>query len=519
MLNRVEKEVRQRELRGRAAPSAMLQERFTPEDQAPTAVGMEAKEARWREVEAGTRNTIKSAMERYPQLTKYSCDGLPSEVARQPKNGNGRAYDVKTYLASDVDDLVARLAAPDQEPVDPRWLEVEAGTRYTRTTAMERYPQLTIRSFVDLPFEIARQPKQSDHANSRARDVKTYLAAHVDALAEGRAWEDAGGGGGGDGDAPMDDSPAEGSDDDGGDDDGAGGDDGAGDDGSAKRQKVGGGDGAGGGDEDDGDGDEVMGGAPPPPPPPRPLGAGQEFLQDAPDLESSAELEGLRRLRSDAPAKAAARDAYDRALAGANLPPAGASSHGVCYCVAEGGHCYDSTPGTVEADVAEGVMAALAFALGRYNADDARLRVYLRHQSFAALESGARDMLQSDRAVEVVRALEIQLSERPGNTRKHNRERAHQVVMATLFSRHHCEVKTLVMIKFDDPWADILMWTTLPDCDRCGALFKALGFVFSKNHGNQRAIPPRLRLSDDATPAGEMAPALYYVPTHAFPAL
>jgi hypothetical protein len=144
----------------------------------------EPVDPRWREVEAGTRYTAKTAMERYPQLKKHSVDGLPSKVARQPKRGpRTRARDVKTYLAADVDALVARLAAPPEpEPVDPRWREVEAGTRYTQTTAMARYPQLKQHNCNDLPSEIARQPKQSDHACSHACDVKTYLAADVDAL-------------------------------------------------------------------------------------------------------------------------------------------------------------------------------------------------------------------------------------------------------------------------------------------------------------------------------------------------
>jgi len=144
---------------------------------------MEAKVSLWREVEAGTRHTAKTALERYPQLMnlmKNSCYGLPSKIARQPKSGNRAARDVKTYLASDVDALVARLAAP--EPVEPRWREVEAGTRYTAKTAIERYPQLHLMSFKDLPFEIARQPKSGPGQGYHARDVKTYLAADVDAL-------------------------------------------------------------------------------------------------------------------------------------------------------------------------------------------------------------------------------------------------------------------------------------------------------------------------------------------------
>ena len=96
--------------------------------------------AHWREVEAGTRYTQATAMERYPQLHTKSFEDLPSKIAVKPKTEKQRARDVKTYLAADVEALVARLAA--RESVDPRWREVETGARYTATTAMARYPQL-----------------------------------------------------------------------------------------------------------------------------------------------------------------------------------------------------------------------------------------------------------------------------------------------------------------------------------------------------------------------------------------
>ncbi|KAH8059805.1 hypothetical protein JL720_13732 [Aureococcus anophagefferens] len=144
---------------------------------------MDAKVALWREVEAGTRYTVQTAMERHPQLKKSSCNGLRSELACKPKQSDSvfsRARDVKTYLVSDVDALAARLAAAEPEPVDPRWLEVEAGTRYTAKTAMEQYPQLSVHSCIGLPFEIARRPKMPKAPY--ACDVKTYAAADVDAL-------------------------------------------------------------------------------------------------------------------------------------------------------------------------------------------------------------------------------------------------------------------------------------------------------------------------------------------------
>jgi len=124
-------------------------------------------------------------MERFPQLNRQLFKGLPSKVARSPKIGPGHgnhARDVKTYLASDVDALVARRAAP--ETVDQRWREVESGARYDARTAKKRYPQLHNKLLADLPFEIARRPKIG---NQGACDVKTYAAADVDALAAARA--------------------------------------------------------------------------------------------------------------------------------------------------------------------------------------------------------------------------------------------------------------------------------------------------------------------------------------------
>ncbi|KAH8047615.1 hypothetical protein JL720_16035 [Aureococcus anophagefferens] len=144
----------------------------------------EPVDLRWREVESGARYDQRTALKRYPQLTCHSFDDLPFEIARRPKPCKG-PRDVKTYLAADVDALVARLAAPDQEPVDPRWLEVEAGRRYDRKTALKRYPQLTKHSFADLPFEIARRSKNSKYPF--ACDIKTYAAADVEALAASRA--------------------------------------------------------------------------------------------------------------------------------------------------------------------------------------------------------------------------------------------------------------------------------------------------------------------------------------------
>ena len=201
----------------------------------------EEVDPRWLEVEAGKRLTVKTAMQRYPQLNTQSFAGLPFEKVRQPKIGkDGGRRELKTYSISDIEKLVARQAAP--EPVDSRWREVESGARYTAATAMARYPQLRERLMRGLPFEKVRRPKGS--GNLGARDVRTYLAAHIDAIAEGCAGEDAAAGGGG-GDAPMDDAPAEGGDGAGGDVAGAGGGDEGGDEGGDAGGEEGGGGGGG----------------------------------------------------------------------------------------------------------------------------------------------------------------------------------------------------------------------------------------------------------------------------------
>ena len=55
------------------------------------------------------------------------------------------------------------------------------------TTAMEKYAMLNRKSFKGLRSEIAAKPKTGDGPGLNARDVKTYLAADVDALAAERA--------------------------------------------------------------------------------------------------------------------------------------------------------------------------------------------------------------------------------------------------------------------------------------------------------------------------------------------
>ena len=149
----------------------------------------EPVDPRWLDVVEGRRYSRDSAMEKYPDLHPrfFTDKTLLFKIARKPKAGNPGVRDVKTFLAADVDALVARLAVPEPERVDPGWLDVEEGRRYTMATAMERYPQITLHSFKDktLAFEKVRKPKTSKHAG--ARDVKTYLAADIDALAAERA--------------------------------------------------------------------------------------------------------------------------------------------------------------------------------------------------------------------------------------------------------------------------------------------------------------------------------------------
>ena len=134
------------------------------------------------------------AIEKYPQLKKDSFKHLDFEIRRHPKFGN-----VKTFLAADVDALVARLTPPagdeatrapkrprldvppEPELLDPRWLEVEAGHRLTQSSAIERYPHLHSQQLMDLDFELARRPPKI--GKTVTYNVMTYLTADVDALA------------------------------------------------------------------------------------------------------------------------------------------------------------------------------------------------------------------------------------------------------------------------------------------------------------------------------------------------
>ena len=449
----------------------------------------------WREVETGARYTQTTALAKYPQLRRNGSDlkDLPLEIARQPKGDafRDRARDVKTYLAADVDALVARLAAPDQEPVDPRWREVETGARYTVATAMARYPQLTAYKMRDMPSEIAKMP---NIGRSSLRDVKTYLAAHVDAVAEGRAWEDAAAGGGGDAGAGDGDEGDDGAGDDGdgdaagddgddgdGGDDGAGGDEGAGDDGSAanraKRPRL-------------------LG---PPPLPQPPPGPEVTFLRDAaPELVNNSRSRELVRRWRDASTTAAARGAAANALADADWKEQQDPGR-TCYCVSTfDSHHYDSNKDDAAADVARGVMAALHFALDEKRPCDADVRRDLCLQALAC-EARAQELLRSDKALRVVRALEAAIL-KGGRSRA----AARRIVAATLFTRHHAEIKCLILIKFDNLDAvDIVMMTTLPDCKFCRGFMGAIGQVHQNVIVPHCLRPPGMPLRD--------APALYYV--------
>ena len=129
----------------------------------------------WLDVEAGRRYTQETAIRRYPQLKTSSFEDLGFVMARKRKVANRKPQDLKTYLAEDVDALAARLAAPEPETVDPLWLEVEAGRRYSQATAMQRYPQLNLESFKDksLAFQMARKPKIGSCSVSRSAGAGT----------------------------------------------------------------------------------------------------------------------------------------------------------------------------------------------------------------------------------------------------------------------------------------------------------------------------------------------------------
>ena len=134
------------------------------------------------------RYTRTSAMDRYPLLTNRCFEGLDFDVARRPKRRKHETSShVRTYLPADVDAIAARQAAYlEPEPVDPLWLEVLDGRRYTATTAMKRYPQLYKQLFKPIPFDIARKPSAKTAKGGWSCDVKTFLAADIDALAAER---------------------------------------------------------------------------------------------------------------------------------------------------------------------------------------------------------------------------------------------------------------------------------------------------------------------------------------------
>ncbi|KAH8075457.1 hypothetical protein JL721_1463 [Aureococcus anophagefferens] len=452
----------------------------------------EAKVARWREVETGARYTRAAALAKYPQLQpKHFVNLHPFEIAKMPKSGNSRARDVKTYLAADIDALAARLAArlAEQKKVNPRWLEVGAGARFTLETAMQRYPQLSKRSFEDLPAEKVRRPTSG---NAHACDVNTYSVSDIEKLVARQAapepvdsrWREVesgarytaatamarprvgrrrggGGAGAGGGDEGGDvagagDGSAAGDEggDDGGGDDGAGGDEGAGDDGSAENRAK----------------RPRLLGPPLPQPPPGPE---VTFLQDAaPELVDNLKSRELVRRWRDASATAAARWAAANALEDADWKEQQDPGR-TCYCVSTfDSHHYDSNKDDAAADVARGALAC---------------------------EARAQELLRSDKALRVVRVLEAAIL-------KGDRDRAaaRRIVAATLFTRHHAEIKCLIHIKFDNLDAvDIVMMTTLPDCTFCRGFMGAIGQVHQNVIVPHCLRPPGMPLRD--------APALYYV--------
>ncbi|KAH8066561.1 hypothetical protein JL722_1008 [Aureococcus anophagefferens] len=366
-------------------------------DRESTEEAKEKVDPRWLEVEAGARFTRETAMQEYPQLSKRSFEDLPAEKVRRPKIGKAHACDVKTYSVSDIEKLVARQAAPDQKP---------------------RYPQLKKNSFKDLPVEKARPLKP------RAK-INTYLAAHVDAIAEGRAWDDA---------AAAATRAGAGGGDEGGDVAGAGGGDAGGDDGDGAAA------------DDDGAGATTGDG-----------GAARRrraLATTAPRRIAPSDLDSwlvdnlksreLVRRWQDASATAAARAAAANALEDADWKEQQDPGR-TCYCVSTfDSHHYDSNKDDAAADVARGVMAALHFALDEKRPCDADVRRDLCLQALAC-EARAQELLRSDKALRVVRVLEAAIL-------KGDRDRAaaRRIVAATLFTRHHAEIKCLIHIKFDN---------------------------------------------------------------------
>ena len=66
-------------------------------------------------------------------------------------NRSTRLHDPCTNWTKFATQALVRVVRPME--VDPRWLDVVAGRRYTQATAIERYPQLTKHLFADLAFE------------------------------------------------------------------------------------------------------------------------------------------------------------------------------------------------------------------------------------------------------------------------------------------------------------------------------------------------------------------------------
>ena len=126
-----------------------------------------------------------TALAKYPHLTQsvISNAKLPFQIARNPDASRSRTKSYKTYALEDVEALAARKRHSDPSDLDPNWVAVLSGARYTAATAQERFPSLLTKENVGaakLPFVRARKPKLGD---ARPSDVKTYAPEDIEALA------------------------------------------------------------------------------------------------------------------------------------------------------------------------------------------------------------------------------------------------------------------------------------------------------------------------------------------------
>jgi hypothetical protein len=133
----------------------------------------------YRAVELGERFTVKTASQRFPQLSMNAIKraGIPYLDAQKPTVGN-HGGKVQTFLRADVEALAAQIAGND-----PVWLAVERGERFTFATAMKHFPALSHDALrkAALPYVIAQKPWiRGSHKG--AKNIHTFLRADVEAF-------------------------------------------------------------------------------------------------------------------------------------------------------------------------------------------------------------------------------------------------------------------------------------------------------------------------------------------------